>query len=159
MTSLQDLSDERACIRLLHKYCLLIDSGLASGVADLFTSDGTWSLGRTSLTGTRALRDSFAQREAATGRTTRHVLTNLQIDLAELDADGLRAASGDAYLIAYRHDADPHSAPTRPLGVTAPVMVGDLRAEFARNGGTWLIAGLRTSATFVRRDDPVGATP
>jgi uncharacterized protein (TIGR02246 family) len=33
---------ERDCQRLVHEYAWLVDSGAASGVADLFTDDGVW---------------------------------------------------------------------------------------------------------------------
>lgn len=155
MNSLHDLVHERACVALLHRYCWLIDSGNASQVALLFTTSGTWILGKSKVSGTAALRGSFAVREAATERTTRHVLTNLVIEIDPGSADGPSSATGRGYLTAYRHDAQVRGSDPAPL--PGPVMVGDMHAEFVCRDGIWLINTLRTSPSFLRRDDSVSA--
>src|ERR1700685_1668754 len=86
---------ERASQRLVFQYARLVDSGQAAQVADLFTEDGVWTGadGR-SMNGRAEILAAFSGRQALSRRTSRHVMTNVQIDM-----DGEDAATGIAYLI------------------------------------------------------------
>src|ERR1700760_692042 len=85
----------------MYQYARFVDSGHASGIADLFTEDGTWTGadGR-GMNGRAELRASFAAREALSRRQSRHVIPNVLIDVQSPDE-----AAGIAYLINYRHDS------------------------------------------------------
>lgn len=151
MTDLQRLLDERSCTALLLRYCALIDDGAAAEVPALFAPDGTWSLGSATVRGTGELRETFDQRQAAMVRVTRHVLSNVEVDVEE------DTATGRGYLTAYRHnpqDGDDDGHRTAPL--ERPMMVGDLRARFVRADGRWLVAELATTPVF-RPRRPVAA--
>jgi hypothetical protein len=146
--NVQDLLDERACLTALVRYCSLIDDGHAAEVVELFSADGTWTLGETTLRGAGDLRRAFARRERMSSRTSRHVLSNVEIALKPASDGAPRLASGRAYLTAYRHDAtapDGGAAPVEP-----PVLVGDLRAEFAEEPDGWRITALATVPVFLR---------
>jgi ketosteroid isomerase-like protein len=129
---------ERACERLVVAYTHLVDGGQAAAVADLFTEDGVWSAGRARYEGRDAIRAAFAQRQAL-DRTSRHVCTNLAVDV--IDADH---ATGLVYLTLYRFDGDGPRTPE-------PDLVGDYRDTFVRTAGGWRFATRAATVTFERR--------
>jgi uncharacterized protein (TIGR02246 family) len=139
------LMAERRCERLVYDYAWLVDSGSASGVADLFTDDGVWvgDDGR-GMRGREAIRSAFAQREGLVRRQSRHVMTNLRIDL-----DGPDHAVGTAYLINYRHDAQGGVAASR-APAEHPKFVGDYHFTFRRTPDGWRIESLRFEIAFLR---------
>jgi uncharacterized protein (TIGR02246 family) len=105
-----------------------VDSGEAARVADLFTRDGVWTGadGR-SMTGQEEIRAGFAGRQSMTRRLSRHVMTNVLVDVRS-DSE----ASGIAYLINDRHDG-PTDTPERPGPARHPKFVGDHHFEFRRS--------------------------
>jgi uncharacterized protein (TIGR02246 family) len=136
---------ERDCERLVYDYAWLVDSGTASGVADLFTDDGTWlgADGR-GMRGQEEIRKGFSHREGLSRRQSRHVMTNVRIDDAGRDH-----ASGTAYLINYRHDATGGIA-ARPAPADHPKFVGDYHFTFRRTPDGWRIQSLRFELAFLR---------
>jgi len=72
---------ERECERLIVAYSHMIDFGHAGNVADLFTADGVWESAERHLDGGDAIAASFRARQANTGRRSRHVCTNVAIDV------------------------------------------------------------------------------
>lgn len=144
---------ERACERLMYQYARFVDSGHASGIADLFTEDGTWTGadGR-GMNGRAEVRAAFTAREALTRRLSRHVITNVLIDVQSPDE-----ATGIAYLINYRHDRQ-GDEPSGPAAARHPKFVGDYHLHFRRVEGEWRIQALRFDLLFVRRRE-VAAQP
>jgi uncharacterized protein (TIGR02246 family) len=144
---------ERACERLMYQYARFVDSGHASGIADLFTEDGTWTGadGR-GMNGQAEVRAAFAGREALTRRLSRHVITNVLIDVQSPDE-----ATGIAYLINYRHDRR-GDEPEGPASTRHPKFVGDYHLRFRRVDGEWRIQTLRFDLLFLRRRE-VAAQP
>lgn len=130
-------SIERACERLVISYTHLVDGGRAADVADLFTEDGVWTAGRTRYEGRSAIRAAFTRRQES-DRTSRHVCTNLQIDV--IDAD---RATGLVYLTLYRFDGPGPAAPEAEL-------VGDYRDVFVRTPEGWRFAERHTTVAFTR---------
>ena len=139
---------ERACERLLYQYAHFVDTGNAARIAEIFTPDGVWigADGRT-LNGRDEVRAAFSARQALTRRLSRHVMTNVLIDVHS-DTE----ASGTAYLINYRHDAGGEVAET-PGPARHPKFVGDYHLSFRRVEGEWLIASLRFDLIFLRRSE------
>ena len=137
---------ERACERLVYEYAWLVDSGNASGVADLFTDDGEWlgADGR-GMRGNIEIRQAFAGRQGLTRRQSRHVMTNVRIDY-----DGGDRAAGTAYLLNYRHDADGDVA-AQPAPADHPKFVGDYHLTFRRTPSGWRIETLRFDLVFLRQ--------
>jgi uncharacterized protein (TIGR02246 family) len=142
---------ERSCERLMYEYARLVDSGRASGVAELFTDDGVWTGadGR-SLNGRAEVRAAFEGRQALTRRQSRHVITNVLIDVHASDA-----ATGIAYLINYRHDTRGEEV-ERPAPARHPKFVGDYHLRFRRVNDGWRIEALRFDLLFLR---PSALTP
>jgi uncharacterized protein (TIGR02246 family) len=149
MTTHDDLGRllaERACEQLIYTYARFVDRGEAGRVADLFTDDGVWigADGR-SMTGQAQLRAAFLGRQGLTRRLSRHVMTNVQIDIhSETEATGI------AYLINYRHDG-PGERVEKPGPARHPKFVGDYHLTFRRVEGGWRIATLRFDLLFLRR--------
>jgi uncharacterized protein (TIGR02246 family) len=144
---------ERACERLMYDYARFVDSGHASGIADLFTEDGTWTGadGR-GMNGRAEVRAAFVARESVTRRQSRHVITNVLIDVHSPDE-----ATGIAYLINYRHDRQADEA-EGPAPARHPKFVGDYHLRFRRDDGQWRIQALRFDLLFLRRRE-VAAQP
>jgi hypothetical protein len=152
---LQRIISEHACERLLYEYARLVDSGRASGIPDLFTDDGVWTGadGR-SMDGRADMVAAFSGREALARRQSRHVITNVIVDVSDDDE-----ATGIAYLINYRHDAADGIA-ENPSPAGHPKFVGDYHLRFRRVEGTWRIASLQFDLAFLRRraERDVGAS-
>jgi ketosteroid isomerase-like protein len=146
MGELERLLAERACERLMLRYARLVDGGHASGIADLFTDEGEWmgADGR-AMHGREAIRSAFGAREAVTRRQSRHVITNLLVEV-----EGPERASGVAYLINFRHDASGTVA-AHPAPANHPKFVGDYHLAFHRVEGRWLIDRLRFDLVFLRQ--------
>lgn len=135
---------ERSCTRLVLDYARHVDSGHASRIADLFTIDGVWlgADGRT-MAGRDEIRAAFTRREQLTRRTSRHVCTNVIIDVQSDEW-----ATGSCYLINFRHDADGMAESPAPSDV--PKFVGEYRDRYRRIDGSWLIAHRSFELTFLR---------
>jgi uncharacterized protein (TIGR02246 family) len=137
----------------MYEYARFVDSGHASGIADLFTEDGTWTGadGR-GMNGRAEIRTAFTAREAITRRQSRHVITNVLIDVLSPGE-----ATGIAYLINYRHDSQ-GDAVEHPAPARHPKFVGDYHLRFRRVDGQWRIQALRFDLLFLRRRE-VAAEP
>jgi uncharacterized protein (TIGR02246 family) len=146
MDLLEQMVAERACERLVYRYAQHVDFGQAALVADLFTEDGVWlgADGR-GMHGPEAIRAAFGARETLTRRQSRHVMTNVLVDVSSADE-----AVGIAYLINYRHDSDTGEA-EHPAPAGHPKFMGEYHLEFRRVGGRWLIVSLRFNLAFLRR--------
>jgi uncharacterized protein (TIGR02246 family) len=140
------LADERACERLMYEYARVVDSGQASKMAELFTEDGTWTAGDGRvLEGREQIRAAFTARQHLARRQSRHVITNLIVDVHSENE-----ASGICYLVNFRHDSATGTA-EKPAPAAAPKFVGDYHLTFRRDAGNWRIASLRFDLAFLRR--------
>jgi hypothetical protein len=139
------IAAERSCERLLVEYAWLIDSGSASKVGDLVTEQATWTgADGGGMVGRDEIRRAFEGRERLTRRLSRHVVTNVRIDVADDDH-----ASGTAYLVQYRHDAADGPA-VAPAAMEPPKFVGDYHLTFLRTDDGWRIDSLRFELAFLR---------
>jgi ketosteroid isomerase-like protein len=135
MDDIEILMIERACTRLITDYSHFVDHGEAARVADQFTEDGAWVWGEVSLNGQAAVRRGFERRQANAGLISRHLCTNIKLDI--VDADHVE---GVTYLTLFRGDGEPGRA-TSPA--EAPDMIGEYRDHFVRTADGW---------RFLRRD-------
>jgi hypothetical protein len=132
MTDLETLVIENACAKLVARYTHWVDFGEAARVAGLFAVDGVWEVGENRFEGREAVHGMFAARQAMSQRRSRHVCTNLAIDVVDGDR-----ATGLVYLSLYRHDL-PANAPADALPpVGPPVAVGQYRDRFTRTEEGW----------------------
>jgi uncharacterized protein (TIGR02246 family) len=146
LSAVDRLLAERACERLVNQYARHVDDGKASAVADLFTADGTW-LGAdgAGMHSRDEIRDVFARREALVRRQSRHVITNVVVDVVSP-----MEATAVAYLINYRHDSSSGRA-EHPAPMDHPKFVGEYHLSFRVVDGEWKIASLRFDLAFLRR--------
>lgn len=138
MDDLSRLLAEQACAALVTRYAHLVDEGHASQVADLFTIDGVWASPESTFDGQDAIRAAFRRREES-GRRSRHVCTNLAVDVEDD-----RHASGLCYLTLFRTDAE-----GTPARGTAPDLVGVYRDRFVRTDDGWRFSSRLTEVSFV----------
>ena len=133
---------ERECERLIVAYSHYIDFGDAARVAELFTDDGVWQSPEARLAGRTAIERAFTQRQANTGRRSRHVCTNIAIDVVAPER-----ATGVCYFTLYRADAvEGKTAP-----VEGPEIVGEYRDTYVLTPDGWRISERIASTGFVRR--------
>jgi hypothetical protein len=135
---------ERACERLVIAYTHLVDSGEAERVVDLFTPEGVCELPAARLCGHDELRAFFRTREQSRALVTRHVCTNVAIDVVDE-----HSATGRAYLTLYRHRREDAQA-TGPAPLEAPVFIGEYQDRFVEHEGSFRFAERRAIASFVR---------
>ena len=143
MTELETRGIERACERLVVDYTHLVDFGDGERVAELFAEAAVWEAGAIRFEARDALRAMFRGRQEMVRRRSRHVCTNLAIDV--IDAE---RATGRVYLQLYRHDfeADPTPGEVAPGG--PPVAVGEYLDEFVRTTEGWRFARRRAALAF-----------
>ena len=101
------------------------------------------------MRGQDEIRAAFQAREALSRRQSRHVITNVLVDI-----DGPDEAHGIAYLINFRHDAADGAEAAHPAPADHPKFVGDYHLTFRRVDGRWLIRTLRFDLAFLRRRKP-----
>jgi hypothetical protein len=145
MDDLSRLLAERECERLIVEYCRLVDFGQAARIADLFCEDGEWRGIDLHLRNREEIRTWFTEREAVTRRVSRHVCTNIGVDV--FSDDEARCVS---YMINYRHDRR-EGEPSLPVPAELPKFIGELHDRFRRTPDGWRFASRRVEVSFVRR--------
>lgn len=150
MNADERLRIEAACARLVAAYCHYVDHGQAGRIAELFTADGVWTApGVVTMRGREELRSGLTQREARSDRVSRHVCTDLLIDV--LDAD---RAEGVVTVTIYRHDRGEGEPADGPAPLEGPLMVGEYRDRFARTVEGWRFSYREVAVSFLRRRGP-----
>jgi ketosteroid isomerase-like protein len=134
---------ERAYARLVAAYAHRIDFGEAARVAELFTDDGVWESAEATMRGREQIASGFGRRQANTGRRSRHVCTNLAVDIVSDDE-----ALGVCYFTLYRADGVDADRPAPMDG--GPVIVGDYHDRLVRTAEGWRIAHRKAVAAFQR---------
>ena len=95
------------------------------------------------MVGQDAIRAGFSRREAVTRRQSRHICTNVLIDVDGDQANGL------CYLVNFRHDSLTGTAESpAPSGI--PKFVGEYHDEFVRTEDGWRFATRRFELAFLR---------
>jgi SnoaL-like domain len=145
MESLSRLLAERACERLIVEYCRRVDFGRAAQIADLFCEEGEWHGVDLDLVGREEIRKWFAAREGLTRRVSRHVCTNVAVDLvSDHEAESL------CYMINYRHDRQEGDV-ALPVPAEVPKFIGELHDRFVRTPDGWRFASRTVTVAFARR--------
>ncbi|MGB5755556.1 MAG: nuclear transport factor 2 family protein [Acidimicrobiales bacterium] len=137
------IADERACERLIARYTHLVDFGDAPAIADLFTADGVWRTDEFAMNGRDEIRAGFGRRQGVLRRQSRHVCTNVVIDVDGDEAKGL------CYLVNYRHDSETGTA-EKPAPADVPKYVGEYHDRFVRTPDGWRFADRHCDMAFVR---------
>jgi hypothetical protein len=145
MDDLTRLLIERACERLITDYARFVDFGAAARIAELFAADGVWEAPGVRMEGQEAIRTGFWKREGVTRRVSRHVCTNVAIDVL-----GPGEARGLSYLINYRHDRREGEDAAAPAPTGPPKFVGEYHDRFVRTPEGWRFAERVCTLAFLR---------
>jgi len=150
---LDRIAAERECERLTYRYCEAVDLGHASRLADVFAEDGVFEAGGLHLAGQDEIRRVFSERERVRQLRTRHVCTNVHIDV--LDE---ATATGVVYLTLYcRRGSECWSV---PVPNTAPAVGGSYHDRYVLTSDGWRIESRHQPVVFVDPSDagwsPVG---
>lgn len=148
MNDLERVLAERACERLIADYSRLVDFGSAGQIADLFTEDAVWRGTDLRLEGREEIRAWFQRREGVTRRVSRHVCTNVAVDvLSDTEAASL------SYLINYRHDRREGDT-SLPVPADHPKYMGELHDRFRRTPDGWRFSQRFVDIAFLRSRTP-----
>lgn len=127
------------------EYSRLVDFGEAAAVADLFTEDARWEGTDLVLSGREEIRAWFVKREGIARRVSRHVFTNVMVDVVSPTE-----ATSVSYMINYRHDRQ-EGDETLPVVMEVPKWVGEARDSFRLTDDGWRFASRLVEPAFVRR--------
>jgi SnoaL-like domain len=144
MDAVERMIAERSCERLIVEYCRRVDFGNAGGIADLFTEDAVWSGVELILDGRPAIREWFLRREGLARRVSRHVCTNIGVDVLSDDE-----AQSTCYLINYRHDRQEGDL-RMPAPGDIPKYVGECHDRFRRTPDGWRFTARHVDVAFAR---------
>lgn len=124
------VADKAAIERLLSDFAWHADRGEGSALGELFSADGMLRVGGLDLSGRQAIADDCLRRAAQPGRRTRHVWSNLRIELA-LPAQVIATA----VQVTYEQPGE---------GQAVQVRVNDIADTFIKEAnGRWLFASRR----------------
>jgi uncharacterized protein (TIGR02246 family) len=143
---LDRLAMERECERLTYRYCEAVDVGQASRLADVFAEDGTFDNGDLHLVGREQIRRVFAERELVRELRTRHVCTNVHVEVT-----GPTTATGVVYVTLYRRRGPEDWSV--PVDDTRPAVVGSYHDAYVRTGDGWRIAARQLNTAFADPSD------
>lgn len=120
-------ADRAAIERLLTDFAWHADHGDGSALAALFLPDATLHVGGLDLQGQQAIADDCRRRAAQPGRRTRHVWSNLRIELA-----GSSQVVASAIQVTYEQPGSDQATQVR---------VNDMADSFGRDAeGRWRFA-------------------
>ena len=145
MDELDRMLVERSCERLINEYSRLVDFGEAASVADLFTEDARWQGTDLLLEGREEIRAWFTKREGVTRRVSRHVFTNVTVEV--LSATEAKSLS---YMINFRHDRA-EGDDTFPVPMEVPKWVGEAHDTFRLTEEGWRFSSRLVVPSFIRR--------
>ena len=142
--TLADWAIQKACERLILQYTHLIDSGEAGRIADLFTADGIWEAYRRRIVGQADLGVAFLLRQKNTRRVSRHICTNISIDIL-----GPGEAIGRTYFALFREELrEKQSSPKKFVPFSGPKMIGDYIDRFVLTEHGWKFAHRKVIVIF-----------
>ena len=127
MSPLDRLLAEHDIARLITRFALLNDAADWASVAAMFTEDGTFvrPAGGAPIVGRDAIRAAFESRPP---RTSCHLITNIVVDLASVDAATARCS-----LLLY-------AAPAAEPAASSPALIGGFRDRIVRSADGWRFA-------------------
>ena len=143
MNETEKLLIEHACARLVARYSHHADFGEAERVADLFAEDAVWEMDEMRFEGRDTIRAMMRGRQEMQGRRSRHVCTNLLVEVTDADH-----AIGLVYLTLYRHDFDGPETEQGAVPETRPLAVGQYRDRFVRTSQGWRFAHRKAEVGF-----------
>lgn len=126
MTESPDFQTRQEIESILAEWAWLIDHGRAQEVSVLYTQDAEQSIAGVTRSGIEAIKQGLKHRADMTGRTSRHVVSNLRLSMSS-------DATIDATWILTLYRSDDANKPAKPI------MVNDVQDSFRREAGGWKI--------------------
>lgn len=142
MTADEIRAAERACERLCLDYAHHADTGAYDAYAALFAEDGELVLSPPGLRGPAAIR-AAAGAAKPEGRVSRHVCTNIRIEV--VDAEN---AVGTTTLMLFRSEAGEKGIARLPS--LEPQLVGTYHDRFRRTADGWRFARRSIELCFLK---------
>jgi hypothetical protein len=139
MDALKRLTIEAECTRLMNRFSWAVDAMDYDQVVSLFVPDCVFSRADKAYQGHAGLRTSLAGRP--TDRATRHVASNIIVDIADADH-----AAGKAYCLVFGHKGAMPPGAEAPLGVPDSLILYDVK--FVRTPAGWRIAHWHIGLSF-----------
>ena len=120
---------------VLTEWSWLIDHGRAQEASVLFTHDAEQSIAGVSASGIEAIAQGLKRRANLTGRTSRHVISNLRLSMSS-------EATVEAAWILTLYRSDDANKPAKPM------MVNDVQDTFRKEAGGWKIRSRKIAPVF-----------
>ncbi|EUB98150.1 hypothetical protein PMI07_006464 [Rhizobium sp. CF080] len=142
MEKIDILFAERDIHKQLIRFYTGLDECQFDMMASILTPDGLWRRGGVDIKGREMFLEAMNKRGA--DRHTRHILTNVQIDLQD-ETSGVAKFYSTAFV---------HVGPTDDKGVSPmalPSSIGIYTATFKRTEEGWQIADLRSKPSFKKQ--------
>ena len=146
MDSIARSAIENRCARVMNQFFWSIDQNDYESAIALFVPDCTFSRADAVYQGHDGLRTVLANRDQ--NRLTRHVNTNIVIDVADADH-----ASGKSYGLVFGHRGP--LSPTGEASLSSPDSLVLSSADFVVEGGIWRVLKWHVALCF--RKPPVEA--
>ena len=129
---IEQLVIERDCQQLGVLYAQAVDFNQADRVADLFTVDGTWTMGPQKVVGREAIDTLFQQTQKNKTHRSLHVLSNQRINIKSKTL-----AQGTSYVSVYHLDGELGSDAMAHSG--HPYAIATYRDEYRLTTSGWKI--------------------
>jgi hypothetical protein len=130
-----DIQTRREIESVLVEWSWLIDHGRAQDAAVLFTQDAEQSIAGVTASGIEAIAQGLKRRADMTGRTSRHVISNLRLSMSS-------DATVDVTWILTLYRSDDAGKPARPI------LVGDVQDGFRKEASGWKIRSRKVVPVF-----------
>lgn len=135
MIDICDARTSREVEAILVEWSWLIDHGRAAEAAVLFTPDAEQTIAGVTARGIEAIAEGLKRRADMTGRTSRHVISNLKLSMSS-------DTTVDANWILTLYRSDDANKPARP------VLVGDVQDIFRKETDGWKIRSRKIVPVF-----------
>lgn len=139
MDAIERLLIEADCTRLMTEFANCSDTFDYDRAVELFVPDCRFSRADEVFEGQDGLRFALSRRPL--DRMTRHIVSNVLIDIASADT-----ASGTAYSLVFGYRGKLEKGAEAPLG--GPDSLIHYNAEFTRTGAGWRIATWHIGLAF-----------
>lgn len=130
-----DIQTRREIESVLVEWSWLIDHGRAQDAAVLFTQDAEQSIAGVTASGIEAIAQGLKRRADMTGRTSRHVISNLRLSMSS-------DATVDVTWILTLYRSDDAGKPAKPI------LVGDVQDSFRKEASGWKIRSRKVIPVF-----------
>lgn len=142
ITDIEQLIIERDCQQLGVLYAQAADLNQAEKVADLFTLDGSWTMGPQKIVGREAIDALFQQTQKNKTHHSRHVISNQRISI-----ESKTHALGTSYVSVYHLNGELGSAAMTDSG--HPYAIATYSDEYSLTASGWKIKRRDIALEFV----------